>query len=301
MSCLRLLYPLLSSHYLSCLPALFCYTSFVRFTSLNFLNTHIPALLPWKYNHTFHCSSTELLPCLLTIPRACLMRCENAQLRMSKFRVYRCCHFGSHVNLSPLLRSAERPLQHDTSKVKLNFSLILRSVSDWRLCLPLIRLLSIHEHHVIKTHLHRRRTAETTASRIDTTQTVAYPKSTLFREHTKQDCWKEMSSFDWICCSLASLTYKNFGAVLILWFLSSVRSMMPIYTLGNSLQLHLMNDDLFSAHFLLRKMQEDEWGGYTSPLRMKSDPSRLTLIVDNGTLHLGKWLHACLHAAGEFT
>ncbi|KAK9896963.1 hypothetical protein P389DRAFT_51659 [Cystobasidium minutum MCA 4210] len=34
--------------------------------------------------------------------------------------------------------------------------------------------------------------------------------------------------------------------------------------------LHLMNDDLFSAHFLLRKMQEDEWG---------------------------KWLHACLHAA----
>ena len=25
-------------------------------------------------------------------------------------------------------------------------------------------------------------------------------------------------------------------------------------------QLHLMNDDLFSAHFLLRKMQEDEWG-----------------------------------------
>ncbi|KAL7005927.1 hypothetical protein EMMF5_004468 [Cystobasidiomycetes sp. EMM_F5] len=34
--------------------------------------------------------------------------------------------------------------------------------------------------------------------------------------------------------------------------------------------LHLMNDDLFSAHFLLRKMQEDEWG---------------------------KWLHACLHLA----
>lgn len=34
--------------------------------------------------------------------------------------------------------------------------------------------------------------------------------------------------------------------------------------------LHLMNDDLFSGHFLLRKMQEDEWG---------------------------KWLHACLHAA----
>lgn len=36
-------------------------------------------------------------------------------------------------------------------------------------------------------------------------------------------------------------------------------------------QLHLMNDDLFSAHFLLRKMQEDEWG---------------------------KWLHAILHQAG---
>nr|XP_031857316.1 uncharacterized protein CI109_007264 [Kwoniella shandongensis]KAA5524388.1 hypothetical protein CI109_007264 [Kwoniella shandongensis] len=32
--------------------------------------------------------------------------------------------------------------------------------------------------------------------------------------------------------------------------------------------LHLMNDDLFSAHFLLRKMQEDEWA---------------------------KWLHAILH------
>lgn len=37
-------------------------------------------------------------------------------------------------------------------------------------------------------------------------------------------------------------------------------------------QLHLMNDDLFSAHFLLRKMQENEWG---------------------------KWLHAMLHQAGE--
>jgi hypothetical protein len=37
------------------------------------------------------------------------------------------------------------------------------------------------------------------------------------------------------------------------------------------MQLHLMNDDLFSAHFLLRKMQEDEWG---------------------------KWLHAMLHQAG---
>jgi hypothetical protein len=33
-----------------------------------------------------------------------------------------------------------------------------------------------------------------------------------------------------------------------------------------------MNDDLFSAHFLLRKMQEDEWG---------------------------KWLHGILHQAGE--
>jgi hypothetical protein len=35
--------------------------------------------------------------------------------------------------------------------------------------------------------------------------------------------------------------------------------------------LHLMNDDLFSAHFLLRKMQEDEWG---------------------------KWLHGILHLMG---
>jgi len=33
-----------------------------------------------------------------------------------------------------------------------------------------------------------------------------------------------------------------------------------------------MNDDLFSAHFLLRKMQENEWG---------------------------KWLHAMLHQAGQ--
>jgi hypothetical protein len=40
----------------------------------------------------------------------------------------------------------------------------------------------------------------------------------------------------------------------------------------NGIQLHLLNDDLFSAHFLLRKMQEDEWG---------------------------KWLHAILHQAGE--
>jgi hypothetical protein len=40
----------------------------------------------------------------------------------------------------------------------------------------------------------------------------------------------------------------------------------------NEIQLHLLNDDLFSAHFLLRKMQEDEWG---------------------------KWLHAILHQAGE--
>lgn len=37
-------------------------------------------------------------------------------------------------------------------------------------------------------------------------------------------------------------------------------------------QLHLMNDDLFSAHFLLRKLQEDDWG---------------------------KWLHAILHQAGK--
>lgn len=34
--------------------------------------------------------------------------------------------------------------------------------------------------------------------------------------------------------------------------------------------LHLMNDDLFSAHFLLRKTQDDQ---------------------------IGKWLHACLHQA----
>lgn len=33
--------------------------------------------------------------------------------------------------------------------------------------------------------------------------------------------------------------------------------------------LHIMNDDLFSAHFLLRKLQEDDWG---------------------------KWLHGLLHA-----
>jgi hypothetical protein len=33
--------------------------------------------------------------------------------------------------------------------------------------------------------------------------------------------------------------------------------------------LHLLNDDLFSAHFLLRKLQEDKWG---------------------------KWLHGILHA-----
>lgn len=35
--------------------------------------------------------------------------------------------------------------------------------------------------------------------------------------------------------------------------------------------LHLLNDDLFSAHFLLRKMQENEWG---------------------------KWLHGILHLMG---
>jgi hypothetical protein len=50
-----------------------------------------------------------------------------------------------------------------------------------------------------------------------------------------------------------------------------------------------MNDDLFAAHFLLRKMQEDEWGKFGS---------------DNGCwadMHgvVAKWLHAILHQTGE--
>lgn len=40
------------------------------------------------------------------------------------------------------------------------------------------------------------------------------------------------------------------------------------------IQLHLMNDDLFSAHFLLRKMQNDEWGEYFWTLNVDANRSQ---------------------------
>lgn len=48
-----------------------------------------------------------------------------------------------------------------------------------------------------------------------------------------------------------------------------------------------MNDDLFSAHFLLRKMSEDEWGTLGSLWSRWGWADRPA-----------KWLHAILHQTG---